>query len=80
MLFGCCSWGGCNHCVGFAWETFCNLWYFIAMNNALVEINKILLADMEKTEYLLSRSTSKFKNKFRKKFSSIDITDATFKV
>lgn len=49
----------------FKWQTFCDLWYWLAMNNALVEMHKILIQDLATSEDLLSHAGKKYRNKIK---------------
>jgi hypothetical protein len=65
----CCSREECDGCQDdyneFQWVTFCNTWYWIAMNNALVELNKCLILDLGKSEELLDQAGKKFRGKIK---------------
>ena len=51
--------------VALKWEVFCNTFKWLAMNNALVELNKILLTDLEKSEEILDHAGKKFRGKIK---------------
>lgn len=67
---GCCAYDECHGCedywANYKWEVFCNTFYWIAMNSALVELNKILILDLGKSEELLAEVNRKYQKRLER--------------